>query len=76
MYSVDMNTFKKIRRTERKNTLIISADVLHSEKILQFTVIHTRINIITTWNEKTGTEGEEQAIMQEFNRWMKGGDMR
>lgn len=72
MYSVDANTIKKIRKTERKNQWVISADVLYSENVDRFVVIHSRTKMTTEWDPQTGETGAKLAIMNEFEKWMKG----
>lgn len=71
-YSVDISTLKKVRKTERKNYEIISADVIYSETYENITVIHARVNIITEWDIRTGTEGAKKAIMEKFEKWING----
>ena len=72
IYSVDMATFRKIRKMEKKNLILISADVINSEKMYDFLIIHSRTEMIAEWNEKTGEEGAKQAIMNKFEKWRSG----
>jgi|GEM_PF-6622769 hypothetical protein len=67
-----MKTLKQIRKTERKNHLIISADVIYSETFEDVSIIHTRINMTTEWDPQTGEEGAKKQIMSKFEKWMKG----
>lgn len=67
-----MKTLKQIRKTERKNLLVISADVIYSETFEDVSIIHTRINMTTEWDPQTGMEGAKKAIMSKFEKWMNG----
>lgn len=68
-----MSTLEKIRKTDKKNKMIISADVLYSETFDGMIIVHSRTNIITEFDPRTGEEGAKKAIMASFEKWIKGG---
>lgn len=72
MYSVDANTIQKIGKTERKNLWDITADVLYSETFDGVSIVHSRTKITAEWDPQTGKEGAKKAIMESFEKWMKG----